>query len=106
MAETMGKKIAELTLKIQPEALKEIISKGRLAEFASVAAAEAASQIATQLVDHVAAAALDPGKLGAAAGLNVSYVFENGDFGTVPHPHGPRPGGGVVVLQNFLQRTA
>lgn len=99
--------IGDVSFKVDQAALKEIISTGRLAEFASVAAAQAASQISAQLVDHVAAAALDPKKLASAAELSFSYVFDGGDFGTPwPHgPHGPRPGGGLVVLQSFTQRA-
>lgn len=104
-----GKHIGDVSFKIQPDVLKEIISAGRLAEFASVAAAQAATQISAQIVDHVAAAAIDPKRLAGAAEFNFSYVFENGDFGTPwPHPHGPRgpwPGGGVLVMQNFTQRV-
>jgi hypothetical protein len=102
-----GKHIGDVKFKIDPDVLKEIISSGRLAEFASVAAAQAASQISAQIVDHVAAAAIDPKKLGAAAEIGFSYVFEGGDFGTPPRGpgHGPRPGGGVVVLQSFTQRA-
>src|SRR5205823_10358655 len=88
-----GKHIGDVKLKIEPDVLKEIISSGRLSEFASVAAAQAAGQISAQIVDHVAAAALDPKRLSAAAEVSFSYVFEGGDFGTPPHgPHGPRPG--------------
>jgi hypothetical protein len=104
---TTGKQIGALSFKIQPEVLRDIISKGRLSEFAQVAAAEAASQISAQIVDHVSAAAIDPNKLAAAAEVSVNFVFEGGDFGTVgPRgPHGPRPGGGVIVLQSFMQRA-
>ncbi len=101
------KHIGDVSFKINPDALKEIISAGRLSEFASVAAAQAASQIASQIVDHVASAALEPSKLTGAAELKFGYVFEGGDFGTPgpKGPHGPRPGGGVVVLQSFMQRS-
>jgi len=107
MAGEHGKSIGQLTLKIEPDVLKEIISTGRLAEFASIAAAQAASQISAQIVDHVAAAALNPQKLTTAAELNVSYIFDGGDFGTVPRgPRWPWPVvGGGVVLQSPLQRS-
>jgi hypothetical protein len=104
MAQGTGRRIGELNLKIDPSVLRDIISNGRLSEFAAVAAAEAAAQISAQLVDHVAAAAIAPEKLQAAAEVSVSYVFEGGDFGTRP-PGRPRPGGGVIVLQSFLQRA-
>jgi hypothetical protein len=104
-----SKHIGDVTFKINPDVLTEIISTGRLSEFAAVAAAQAASQISAQIVDHVAAAALDPKKLASAAELGFSYVFEGGDFATPGPkgpPHGPRPHGGVLVLQSFTQRMA
>jgi hypothetical protein len=72
-----------------------------------VASAQAAAQISSQIVDHVAAAAIDPKRLSAAAEVSFTYVFEGGDFGTPwPRgPRGPRPGGGLLVLQNFTQRA-
>ena len=110
MADKNTKHIGDVTFKIEPDILKEIISSGRLSEFATVAAAQAASQISAQIVDHVAAAALEPKKLASAAEVRFSYVFEDGDFGTPGPkgpfgPHGPRPGGGLLVLQNFMQRA-
>ena len=105
MADSKNKHIGDVTFKIQPDVLKEIIASGRLSEFATVAAAQAATQISAQIVDHVAAAAIDPRKLASAADLQFGYVFEGGDFGTTG-PKGPRPHGGVVVLQSFMQRSA
>jgi hypothetical protein len=103
------KHIGDVTFKINPDALTEIISTGRLSEFAAVAAAQAASQISAQIVDHVAAAALDPKKLASAAEIGFSYVvLEGGDYATPgpKGPLGPHPHGGVLVLQSFTQRTA
>jgi hypothetical protein len=102
----MPTEIGKLTLTITPEALRSIIEGGRLLELAGTVANEAAEQIAAQLVDHVAAAAVkgDLGKAGASAG--VSFIFDGGDFGTVP----PRPHWGVINLDQLraggLQRFA
>jgi hypothetical protein len=46
--------IASLSPKVDPEALRSIVSSGRLYEFANAVAAEAASQISAQLVQHAA----------------------------------------------------
>jgi hypothetical protein len=91
------RQIGKLTFNIEPDALKEIISQGRLSEFSSVAAAEAAVQITAQIVDRVAAAALDPNKLNAPTEFGVEYAFDEvGGFGFPrPKPHVP-----VVVIIN------
>ena len=102
----MPTEIGKLTLIITPEALRSVIEGGRLLELAGTIANEAAEQIAAQLVDHVATAAVkgDIAKAGASAG--VSFIFDGGDFGTVP----PRPHWGVINLDQFrvggLQRVA
>jgi hypothetical protein len=86
--------IGNLTLKIEPEALRTIISEGRLLEFVDTAANAARAQIAAQIVQHLAQASLD--KAGAAGGVAVDFalLFEGGDYGTRP----PRPHFGVVQL--------
>jgi hypothetical protein len=86
------KNIASLTLKVDPEALRSIISSGRLLEFASTVADQAAAQISAQLVQRVAESALGSGFLESGVGAEVSYRVVTGDgepgFGTVPrHPH-------------------
>jgi hypothetical protein len=99
-----SKEIGKLTVSITPEALHEIISSGRLLELAAKVASQAAAQISAQIVDHVATAALN--KTGVeSATVSVSYVFEGGDFGTVPHrPHfGVGP---IGEVQGALQRLA
>jgi len=105
----MAKEIGNLTLAIQPEALRTAIESGRLLELADTIAKEAAVQISSQLVQHVANAALKPDLLKSATGVSVAFVFEEGDFGTVP----PRPHFGVVrlgsltaTLANSLTRVA
>jgi hypothetical protein len=98
------KEIGKLTVTIAPEALHEIIAGGRLLELAAKVASQAAAQISAQIVDHVANAALNKTDVGAAT-VSVSYVFDGGDFGTVPrHPHfGVGP---IGPVQNALQRLA
>ncbi len=82
--------IASLTLKVDPKALRSIISSGRLLEFADTVAAQAAAQISAQLVQHVAEGSLSAKGLEAGAGAEVSYVLVTGDgepgFGTKPRP--------------------
>jgi|SRR5690242_8888134 hypothetical protein len=95
----MEKELGTLTLNIKQEALKSIIASGRLLELAGKVAAEAAAQISSQLVDHVASAALQNEGFKAGVSANVSFIFEGGDFGTVP----PRPHWGVVNLETVAE---
>jgi hypothetical protein len=99
--------IGKVTFDIAPEALKQIISTGRVAEFASKAAAHAALQINAQVVDLLSQAALD--KTGVSSGISVGFatVFEGGDFGTIgPRgPRGPIPRGGVVFGDTALSQV-
>lgn len=97
----MENELGTLTLSIKPEALRSIIASGRLLELAGKVASEAAAQISSQLVDHVASAALQKEGIAAGVSANVSFVFEGGDFGTRP----PRPHWGVVNL-GAVQETA
>jgi len=90
----MAKEIGALSLTVQPEALRIAIEGGRLLELADTMAREASLQIAAQLVQHVASAALKPEMLKQGASVSVSFIFEEGDFGTVPH----RPHFGIVNL--------
>ena len=53
--------IGKLTFEIDANALRQIISSGRLAEFAGKAGAHAAAQINSQVVDLVSKAAIDEG---------------------------------------------
>jgi hypothetical protein len=80
------KQIATLKFTVDPKALQEIISAGRLFEFATTAAAEAAAQINAQVVEHVASVAVQPRVL---AELSVNTVFIDGDRGFGTHPPGP-----------------
>ncbi len=83
-----NKQIANLKLSVDPQALRSIISGGRLLEFADTIATQAAAQISAQLIQHVAEAALQPKGLESGVGAEVSYLFVVGDgepgFGTVP----------------------
>jgi hypothetical protein len=95
-----NKQIASLSLHVDPEALRSIISSGRLLEFADTVAAQAAAQISAQLVQHVADGALRADGLKDGVAAAVSYRLVTGDgepgFGTVPR----RPRFGVSVAQN------
>jgi hypothetical protein len=95
--DVVAKEIGTLNLSVHPDALRIAIESGRLLELADTVAREAALQIASQLVQHVADAALKPELLKSGATASVSYVFEEGDFGTVP----PRPHFGVVNLEGL-----
>jgi dTDP-4-dehydrorhamnose reductase len=98
------KEIGKLNVSISAEALQEVISSGRVLEMTAKMAREAAAQISAQIVDHIAKAAANKGGLQAAS-VSAAFVFDGGDFGTVPHrPHwGVGPIGGI---ENTLQRFA
>ena len=98
----MAKEIGNLSLTVQPEALRNAIESGRLLELADTISKEAALQISAQLVQRVAEAALKPEALKSGVGASVSFVFEEGDFGTVPH----RPHWGVVNLESIAAAIA
>jgi hypothetical protein len=102
----MAKEIGKLSLTISPEALRTVIESGRLLELADTLATEAAAQISAQLIDQVATSALKGDQMKSGATAGVSFIFEGGEFGTVP----PLPHWGVVNLNQFrgntLQRVA
>ena len=91
--------VGKFTLTISPEALRTVVGSGRLLELAETLSREAAAQISAQLVEQVAAAALKPDGLKNGASTNVSFIFDGGDFGTVP----PRPHFGVVRIDEAVQ---
>jgi hypothetical protein len=91
--------VGKFTLNISPEALRTVISSGRLLELAETLGKEAASQISAQLVEQVATAALKPEGLKGGVSANVSFIFDGGDFGTRP----PRPHFGVVRIDEGAQ---
>lgn len=93
-----NKELATLTLNIAPEALREIVANGRLLEFTHKLAAEAAFQISSQVVDHVAAASLKNDGLKSVTGAQISYIIDGGDFAT----HPPRPHFGVGQINQSL----
>jgi hypothetical protein len=86
------KDIATLKLTVDPKALQEIISSGRLLEFANTAAGQAAAQINAQLVQHVAEGALKQESLKGGVSVDVTYrsVLIDGEPGFGTHPPGPR----------------
>jgi hypothetical protein len=94
--------IGRMTLDIEPEVLKQVIASGQLLELAATMANQAAAQISAQLVDRVAEMAVTGG---SGVGVQVSYIFDGGDFLTEP----PRPKFGVGPIHRFeslLQRFA
>jgi hypothetical protein len=88
------KSLANLTLKVDPAALREIIAKGELLKFADTVAAQAAAQISAQIVWYVAEAqgrSAIPAE-GVLAEVDFHEVFVDGEpgFGTGRFPpHGP-----------------
>lgn len=94
------KQIATFKMEINDEALKQVIRSGQLREFAATAASLASAHISAQLVDRIAEMAVG----GGGGGVGAAFIFDDGDFGTVP----PRPRWGVGVLPRFesLQRVA
>ncbi|MGD0301377.1 MAG: hypothetical protein ABSE86_30230 [Bryobacteraceae bacterium] len=87
----MDEQIATLKLTVEPAALRKIISSGRLAEFAHIAAIQAANQINAQLVQHIAEGAVNADGMKGAISVDVRYVFSDGEPGFGTHPPGPRP---------------
>jgi hypothetical protein len=81
--------LGSLELSIDQGALEKVVKDGRLLEFAATLGREAAAQISAQVVDQLAQAAVG----GAKSGVTVSaaFIFDGGDFGTVP----PRPKWGI-----------
>jgi hypothetical protein len=96
-----GRELAKLSLTVEPEALKNIISEGRLLEFANAVATQAAAQISAQIVDQVAQAAVAGGGSGGAS-ASAAFIFDGGDFGTIP----PRPKFVVVELDRLTRFAA
>ncbi len=97
--------IGKLTFEIDANALRQIISSGRLAEFAGKAGAHAAAQINSQVVDLVSRAAIDEGAIKSGLTVNFSTIFEGGDFGTTGGHHGPIPHHGLVFGDTALSEV-
>lgn len=98
-----GRQIARFHLEIDPEGLKQVVASGQVMEFAATMASQAAAHITSQIVDRLAEAAV--GQTSDGVGASAAFIFEGGDFGTVP----PIPGWGIVRLDRFqsmLQRFA
>lgn len=85
-----GKSLANLTLKVDSAALREIIAKGELLKFADAVAAQAAAQISAQIVWHVAEAQgrAEVATDNVVAEVAFSEVFVDGEpgFGTGRFP--------------------
>lgn len=91
-----GRTIARMQLDFDDNVLKEVIKAGQLREFAGTVAALAAAHISAQIVDKVADMAVG----GAGRGVGAAFIFDGGDFGTVP----PKPKWGIGPLTDILQR--
>ncbi len=91
-----GRTIARMRLDLDDGLLKDVIKAGQLREFAGTVAALAAEHISAQIVDKVADMAVG----GSGRGVGAAFIFDGGDFGTVP----PRPKWGVGPLGDILQR--
>ncbi|MGO9021861.1 MAG: hypothetical protein ACLQVJ_26280 [Syntrophobacteraceae bacterium] len=104
--ERLKNEIGNLTLTIAPDALRSIISGGRLLEFVDTVAKEAAAQICAQIVNQVALEALKTEGISSDVAARVSFIFEDGGYGTRPRP----PHWGVFrideVAASPLQRLA
>ena len=98
----LSKEVGKLVLTIEPEALRSIVASGRLLELADTLGKEAALQIAAQIVEHVAAAALEPNGIRSGVSASASFIFDGGDFGTVP----PRPHWGVGPVREIIGASA
>jgi hypothetical protein len=87
------KSLANLTLKVDPAALREVIAKGNLLKFTEAVAAQAAAQISAQIVWHVAEAQAKPEAAGGDLVAEMAFheVFVDGEpgYGTGRFP--PRP---------------
>ncbi len=103
----ISKDIGNLKLEIEPDSLRRVIAEGRLSEFVATVASEAHAHISSQIVEKVAEAALNPDGLQTGISIDVGYIFEGGDFATVPPiPRwgvGPIPG---VRSASVLSRVA
>jgi hypothetical protein len=102
---TASRSIGKLNLEIDSTSLQQVVASGRLLEFAGTVANEAAAQISAQIVDRLAEAAV-AGKAVGGVSVGVAFVFEGGDFGTVP----PRPKWGILqtemLSRGLLQQVA
>jgi hypothetical protein len=87
------KSLANLSLKVDPAALREIIAKGNLLQFADAVAEQAAAQISAQIVWYVAEAQARPEAAASDVLAEVAFheVFVDGEpgYGTGRFP--PRP---------------
>ena len=97
-AHRAGEMVAKFSMEIDDEALKQVIRNGQLREFAATAASLASAHISAQIVDRIADMAIGS----SAGGVGATFIFDDGDFGTVP----PQPRWGVGVISQFdgLQR--
>jgi hypothetical protein len=81
--------IATLKLTVDSDALRKIISEGRLMEFSAAVASSTAAQINAELVKHVAEAASARSEQGLAVDIAYRSVVIDGEPGFGTHPPGP-----------------
>ena len=84
-------------LTLDQEALQKVVKDGRVLELAATLGREAAAQISAQIVDQLALTAVGGSKGGVS--VSASFIFDGGDFGTVP----PRPKFGIGVIGSQIQ---
>jgi hypothetical protein len=96
MDSVAGRMVAKMRLDFDEAVLKDVIKAGQLREFAGMAAQLAAAHVSAQIVDKVADMAVG----GSGRGVGAGFIFEGGDFGTVP----PFPKWGVGPIGDILQR--
>ena len=96
--------IAKFSFDVNPEALRQIISNGKLLEFADAVSKKAAEQITHQLVQHVAEAGLKTDGLSAATtGAKATFYSVTGPdgvdgYGTPRKPWLPPSSGNPVIV--------
>jgi hypothetical protein len=74
---------ANLSMTIEHEALRQVVTSGRLLEFSDTAASDAATQIFSQIVQHVAEGAMRAESLVGGVSVKAEYqwVTEDGEPG-------------------------
>jgi hypothetical protein len=97
-----AEQIATLKVEIQSAALKKIVDEGKLLEFAETYSEAAAQELKAQLMDSIAKTAVGSTKAATTTQLQMNFVFDEDEFGTVPHRHWPW---GTLKPGSILQRT-
>ena len=87
-----SRNVARFHMEIEPDSLRRVVADGRLMELAHKLSTEASAQISAQIVEKLAEAAVGGAEVSSGLTISTSFIFEGGDFGTVP----PRPKWGIV----------